>query len=838
MSLTSRDSPTGCTRATGGSPLYTTELARHLVDRGVIRYLDGLWSIPEDPSPDNLPRGLADAMDARVRSLPAPVRALGEALSVHSSDLPLPLIVHLADTRDDDAVFAALDQLGYEEILVQAGECWRFRHDGLREALLRGLDPERQRTLHLRVGEALAAASDGGVERDAEIGWHLLRGGDRVRGAARLERAGRALYASQSFADCIAPLEVALENIEARRGSARSRLDILHMLLMAGCMADRKAASRHVDACVQGFRYSAGVDVATRARRLVGRHAGVVIGLAWAFARWLVSPRRGPNPYRAFQTLFIVAGYAASIYAMNFDFAGSEAMVDLLEPVAILKNRIPWAAYAVTRAIRRFPRGEFAAACRDARRALEIVATDRITPIREIDRRAGAGGAQLILTLTAAINFEVSFERELAALGELQLKFFEIGAEQARIIRHRLCGDEQAAVEVEARVERVMVQLGPVWMMQAFGPILFTLAYAISRDTVGLRRMIEELSARCADGLQYDRFLELARGEYLRERGDAKAALVELEPLTHGEYPLLVAPALAAFAETWLALGDHVRAREAAVRAEQIATAPESYQLHTRLRATCTIALADAAAGDLEAARVRLEDAIAEARPFDCALLSGAVHEARARVALVAEDAPAYQLHRTETERLFRRTRNPVLVARAERLSEAGRTSRPDLAVVGVEAVTTPPTKEIARRVMAAIAGSRGSAERAQRVLSLVVDEARGVSGYLYLRSADAIELVAPTSGTEPPTMVTRAITAAMSSGDAATLADRPTRSTEPSTGLEWQPVLLTLRLDGATPIVVGGVAVIAGAMRLVAPAPTLLSEIARQLFEAGDVTR
>src|SRR5262249_18397182 len=80
-------------KAAGGSPLHTTELARHLVDREVIRYTDGLWTIPEDPGAEDLPRGLAEAMDARVRSLPADARSLGEALSVHGGDLPLDLVV-------------------------------------------------------------------------------------------------------------------------------------------------------------------------------------------------------------------------------------------------------------------------------------------------------------------------------------------------------------------------------------------------------------------------------------------------------------------------------------------------------------------------------------------------------------------------------------------------------------------------------------------------------------------------------------------------------------------------------------------------------------------------
>jgi predicted ATPase len=172
------------------------------------------------------------------------MRALGEALSIHGGELTLELVVLLAENRDESSVFAALDRLGYEEVLIYNGAVWRFRHDGLREALLRGLDDERERALHLRVGEALAAAADRSVERDAEIGWHLLRGGDRERGARLLEAAGRALYHAQSFSDCLPPLEAALAVMSERKSSARVRLEMLAVLVMGGTLTDRNVALR------------------------------------------------------------------------------------------------------------------------------------------------------------------------------------------------------------------------------------------------------------------------------------------------------------------------------------------------------------------------------------------------------------------------------------------------------------------------------------------------------------------------------------------------------------------------------------------------------------------
>jgi len=123
------------------------------------------------------------------------------------------------------------------------------------------------------------------------------------------------------------------------------------------------------------------------------------------------------------------------------------------------------------------------------------------------------------------------------------------------------------------------------------------------------------------------------------------------------------------------------------------------------------------------------------------------------------------------------------------------------------------------------LSGCRGSAERATRALELVIAESRAASGYLYLRRGDNLELVAPTWGVEPPAELVRALGAAIGFTDD-TIADRMPG------GLRWKP--LGLERSGA---LVGGIAVIAGGLPLIDPERALLDEIARELFEAGDVS-
>ena len=830
----------------GGSPLHTTELARHLVERGVLRYEHGLWTIPEDPDREDLPRGLAEAMDARVRALPAEARALAEALSIHGGELTLELVVLLAESRDEEAVFAALDRLAYEEVLIFNGATWRFRHDGLREALLRGLDEDRRRALHRRVGEALARAPDRSVERDAEIGWHLLRGGDRDNGARLLEAAGRALYDAQSFSDCIAPLEAALEVLEEEddQDSPRVRLELLTMLVMSGALTDRDVAMRHADACLSGFRHWAGIDVMVRVRRWVGRHLAVGVGLSWALLRWVFTPRRGPSPYEAFRSYFVIVCYAASVYSLMFDLANVQKMLRALDPIAIFRNRIPYAVYLLTRNLHDYPRGVFGAVRRQALRILSILERDRLTPIRDIDRRAFCGAARYMLALVAASDADPAWAEELDELASVRMQFYDIGAENVRVTFHRMRGEEEAAQEIEARLEHLFVQLGSVWQMEAMMPIVASLTYAWTRDTLGLRRTIDRLSRQIEQGFHFAPFLSLARGEYLREHGDLGEARAAIESSMASDLAIVRVPALPALAETLLALGEHERAGEVAKDGIALGADPEHGNIHGKLRSVRALALVETARGDAAGAARRLDEAIAEAETRGSPMLSGTLHEARARVAAAAGDWVAYRLHLTETELHYRATRNPVLIALLERLAQLEpNVARPiSAAAVDVDTVSSPRLDgpalvteavmtvrpmEAAEWVSTKLADCRSDGERAQRLLELVVNGARGESGFLFVRARSGFTLAAPAFAGEPPSEVVRSVERV--------LGERGDGDASAGGGASgWKLIALEAGAGGA-PTPIGCVAVAEGAVALVDPARDLLEEVARRILDETD---
>lgn len=833
-------------RVAGGTPLYCTELLRHLVDLGVVRYLDGTWAVPENYAQITPPEGLAAALDTRVATLSATARGLAEALSVHGGTIPLELCVELGERAGDDAgkVFSALDELVREEILIGSAETYHFRHDGVREALLRGLDAERTRELHLRVGETLAASVGESVERTAEVGWHLLHGGESRRGAALLEKAGRQLYESQSSADAIAPLEAALEVLEREGASPARKLNLVRMLVLAGTTGDRDATLRHAPLALDGLARYSGVALAAKLGPWLGRHLALLIGLAWASLAWLVTPprRRGPGPITSLQSLFLITMCASAVYAQSLEVAAFQALLGRIRPAAVFRNRIPYAMYLVAENLLLLLRAEFGALRHNVEQIVQIMRSDRLTPMSEIERQSAEGAAWCMRSLAAVSAQDPHFVDDLAQAEHLGLRFYELNAVQAHVAYHRSRGEQEEAAPWEARAEMLAVQLGSVQQFRAWLTGVSSLAYGFTRDVLGLKRCIEDLYRLTQEGYRYEAPLELTRGEYYRERGELDASRDALErclEIVPEELNLVRQPALAALAETLLAAGDLERAREVAERAVALATDARVGMIANALRSMRALALIEAAAGDIDGAVRRLDEAIERGAPLESPSLCGALHEARARLALAQEDQAAYLWHTREANRLFRTSNNPVLIARGERLADVREIAQAEQArirIVSTDAVTFAD-RPSDRRFTDLLSGCRGVAERAEKTLAMIVEAASGSCGWLYLLRDGQLELRAPLTGREAPDEHVLSLEAAIDerrqagAGTASTVMVR-------TIALDATRIRTVVLSEPNESSIVGGAIIEGSALELIAPDERLVEQLAHELVEAGDVSR
>jgi tetratricopeptide (TPR) repeat protein len=831
---------------TGGSPLHITELCRYVVTEQIVTHHDGMWILPGQFAEKKVPADLKAALDAGIAPLSSDARALGEALAIKGGELTLGLALDLSPSEGDDdlhepRVFSAIDELVRLEVLVGTGQRYRFRHDGLREALLRGLDEQRRSMLHRWVGEVLERQIGQDPERELDVGWHFHRGGETRRGAEYLERAGRRLFEAQAMGDAIAPLETALLTYGDAGDESTGHLDLQFMIIVAGALSDRDAAWRHVNSALVAFQRQSGVAIAVRLARFTGRHLGLLLGIGAAMVRWVFSSpsRRGLSPMVAVTRYMLTIAHASYICFATHDVAGFRRLMEWMAPMNAFRGLGPHGAYNGQLGMLDIVLGRLSDAKRRLRIAADSIMVDRITPTTEFERRLIEAASRGFLVLAGVFQLDADVDPQLERIAELDLRYFDFGARTAQAIRHRLNGREEAALAITREQETTALQLGAGWHLEAMLITYSSLAYALCRDILGLKRCVEELTRLVDTGFHFRPQLLLAAGEYHRERGELDEAedfLRRAMEALDDEEATIRQWATAARVEVALGRGEVKTAIELGTQALGLGQDPVSGQVLPRLRATRGLALAEAAAGDVDAARRRLQEALAEAEALANPPLVGLIHEACARIALAEGDRGSYEQHRVEVFRAVEPTRNPALIGLAQRLRDTGEAGTPQRDHVSQTLRAAAMTVEVPSSDGSMLSDCRGPVERATRALELLLASSTGRSGYLFVVGDDGLKLAAPMHASVPADV--EALVRSMLSeqeGTSEGASEHQTQTHAAGFG-PWAVVALTLE-DATVARPVGAVAIRRGALDFQPPDPRLLVRLAAELFGAGDAT-
>ena len=702
-----------------GSPLHTTELVRALVESEVIRYVDGSWTIPSETSAIQTGRHatLEGTLDQRILRLGPDALAAAEVLGVAGGQRPVELL--LTVLRDDAPgftearLFSALDELGREGIVMGDGLGYRFRHDGLREAVLRSLALARRKRLSLSLAEEMARHLVDDPGREAEVGWHFVQSGELDRGAYHLARAGHRLYEAQALSDCIAPLEKALEIRLARGAPAAETMGLRGMLLAAGWVSDRAVGSRHALAAVEAYRRHCGLDTASRLARWFGPLLGAVLGVAWGTLRWLFRfealhgrGARGPTPDRAAYLFALAHAYACGLANAENRADDLLELVRMVEPLRAFQGRMPEAVHAIVNAMPDILFGRLHRASERLGLAIEVFRTDRLAPISAVERSFAEAAARGLRVLVNVNQFDARLEEDLAQLDALGFRYYRLVAQATRAVKHRYRGEESLARAIERAMEPESLALGS-WSTDVQVLYFAHPAYALTNDVDGLKRSLEELERLVAQGFRIEARVTCTRADLLRSRGEPERACELLREAVRDISPrdfLMRQWMTSSLAEAELAAGRPDPALDACASVLAVGDAePEASIVIPRLRVARIRGLALLALGRTKEATSVLMPALALAESLDIPSLAGLLHEARARVALTEQDSMSYLLHCAEADRHLRPTQNPSLIASLERLVASAETSAP----------AEPPTSAGTSRDDVTLAqGSRSHAPR------------------------------------------------------------------------------------------------------------------------------
>src|SRR5271166_982427 len=259
-----------------GIPLFAVETVRSLIDRDIVRPVEGVYRLADDVGELVVPDSLHALLAARLDALDPDMRRLVADAAVLGTTFPAEALIAVSG-RDEPAVRAALAELVRREVFTVSADplspergSYGFAQNMLRQVAYDTLSRRDRKARHLTVAAHLRAAFPGDGEEVADvIARHYLdaleavpgdpdtgqiRGqaiGALIRAGERAERTGAPARAAASYA-AAADLTPAGPPGAAQAAAAQQS---------AGMLWERAAEAAHINA-----DWASAIELAGRAR--------------------------------------------------------------------------------------------------------------------------------------------------------------------------------------------------------------------------------------------------------------------------------------------------------------------------------------------------------------------------------------------------------------------------------------------------------------------------------------------------------------------------------------------------------------------------------------------
>jgi hypothetical protein len=715
-----------------GQPAYCLELVKYLVDAGAARYFDGTWALPSHLNDAQLPRSRGDAHLARLAQLTAAARGLAQVLSVQEVPFSHAFCVALSELAAPDTTRALLE-LSLIGVLAHDDERYRFHHESLRDALLAELEASRRTRAERKLGECLLERAAGDSIERLRAAIPLFRSGARADAEQLVREASRFLLQGHgSRYGTAAPLMEQMVALYRDAGSGDYAL--VHPLAMLGSASyfvDHRFAGRYGDAAVDILERLLHFELARRLRPLIGAKLALYAALSAAALEQARHRSRAP---RLAELLRMLIGAAAALNAVatsSVDTAATARYRRALEPLAVLGDDnvagfLQRCVVAVGKILVDRPS--------EAMRSLQqrSFRLDSPKPIRNLPEQLRIdclGGCNLSIGVLECWRHSPR-ALELADRIEQYGPTFAMSADQLRSTYYADDGDLARAAHYRERVEAQALSLGATWQVATWLPTQSYITALWTSDAMLAKRAAQELS-RLAGELPAFKDEEIhARATYfaLRGRHSDVIALLALDNTPEGRVGWTRIRGLLARAHN--RLGEHARAREICIEALAPLSDEDRSFVTMSLHVQIELALAEAGLEQLTAAGERLAGLHARHAEQGGPLICGALHEASARVALIAQDFEAARAHFDQMRAYYQPTAIATLL---ELVDALGR--RLEVAEYGPSAVLatlTSADERLATRVRLILSHTDASLPlRAQKSLQIALELSGADEGFL-----------------------------------------------------------------------------------------------------------
>jgi tRNA A-37 threonylcarbamoyl transferase component Bud32 len=746
-----------------GNPAQVVELIQCLVDRSIIRYVDGAWTLPATLDGADLPGDIAQALEQRLEQLSPAAAQLIQAMAVYARPMQIDDVVLLAAPglaahERESQSFNALDELIAAHVLNLEGETYRFRHRLLAEAVARAVTPEQRQRLHQHFGDTLLERFGGYALDAGDItkvyktmlgAYHLKLAGDDCRGLevslplyTYAERVGHVPIweGNEWYVDAgLRGLEIA-----ERHGRPPSvKVRIWTALVTCGIHVDHRLI-RHAEPALEQLAKDTGLarleefrdepDPARRIRKAIGAAARAYEATPEAV--------RGLEPIPAIGQLVRCAVAAAAICSHTHDVARMTELRALLAPLADLSAPLGvWLDY-ISAMIERC-RGRLDREPELRARVLEWLERKELQTTDEIRLHMGGFTLYALGQLEAFQNPEqgLSRARELAE----NAPFMRYEVSQLELLAHIAAGNQREAQACCECMEISALQGGAAkYQVQYSGLPFLVEAYAMAGDLMGTKHMLEKLQPIAEDAEAWVPFLDSARAQYHRLRGRLDEALKLSESARRsvraGEHRGWLFASVTLI-ETLLDGGQALRGRELAEESLKLARQAELGTV-AEMRLLGLLARCESELLELDAGKKHIDAALTLAdRAGVAGILRGALHEVAALLALRAGDEAGFERHASSMERHCCAHGNPTLLERYQRLLD--RAERKGFA--RSERTSVPRSGAARRNLSKEVLLELGPGATPATILSMLLRKMGATSGFLFAMGQDGrLSLVAP----------------------------------------------------------------------------------------------
>ena len=763
-----------------GNPAQTVELIQCLIDRSIVRYSDGAWTLPGRLDHAELPSDIAQAFEQRLEQLSLPARRVLETMAVHARPMDLGEVLLLTDVdaaagERESTLFAAVDELLAAHVLRLESEAYRFCHPVLADAVGRSVTPERRKSLHLHLGNSLLGRFEAKPPREEDIvsmhkrmmgTYHLLLGGEEERSLALA-------LPQYEAVDKVGHVPIWEGNEWYVDGGLRSldtatrfnkppwvKLHIWTSLVMCGIHVDHRLI-RFAEPALSRLREDSGLvylerfadepDPAKRMRKAIGT----------AVATFDKTPEadRGLHPIPAIANFVRCTVSAAAICSHTFEVDRMLAFRAELEPLLHLAPPlVTWLDYISSMAER--CRGRIDRETELRFKVLSGLEQKELVTTTEVRIHVRGFTLYALGQMEAMQNPRQGLTR--AAELEQQAPFMRYEAWQLRLLAHICAGNQREAQACAECMEIAALQGGAAkYQVQYSGLPFLAEAYALAGDLMGLRHMLEKLRPISDDTEVWNVFYFSARAQYHRLRGQIEEARTLAEKAVRGVRAGAHRGWLFATITLIETLLENGQARQARELAEQALAEGREADLGNlaELRLLGALARCEAELMELDAAQNHLDSALALADRCRLeGIIRGGLHEVGAELALRKSDDEAFGRHIGAMARHSCTHENAILLNRYHRLlqraehlglarPEAGAGSHATFAWVGLQ-----------REMLLELGTSNPTPEA---ILSMLLRKIGGSAGYLFASTKDGgLQLVAPADG-KPPAGLSAVLAAA-----------------------------------------------------------------------------